>query len=100
MRGSVTQFVALRVLPGLYERADDGHLVEVEAPRPCPELLTADEAIRYLRLDDTKVADPERTLRYYREKWGLRGTQVGRRLRYRIIELDGLLNRLTEDNPR
>ena len=92
--------IPMTVLPGRYERGNDGCLVEVEPPRVCPELMTADEAIRYLRLDDTEVADPERTLRYYREKWGLRGTQVGRRLRYRRIELDRLLDRLTEDNPR
>ena len=93
-------FQTTTILPGRYEYGDDGRLIEVEPARPCPELMTAAEAIRYLRLDDTDVADPERTLRYYREKWALRGTQVGRRVRYRRIELDQLLDRLTGNNPR
>ena len=69
-------------------------------PGPCPELLTDEEAIRYLRLDETGIDDPSRTLRYYREKGLLRATQVGRRVRYRRVELDRLLERLTEVNPR
>ena len=69
-------------------------------PQPCPELLTQEEAVRYLRLDATGVEDPGRTLRYYREQGFLRATQVGRRIRYRRVELDRLLERLTESNPR
>ena len=71
-----------------------------DPPTPCPELLTEAEAIRYLRLDETGVGDPARTLRYYREKSLLRATQIGRRLRYRRIELDRFLGRITERNPR
>ena len=90
----------ISILPGHTKCDADGKVIEVVSPQPCPELLTATEAIRYLRIDETEVADPERTLRYYREKWGLRATQVGRRLRYRRIELDRLLDRLTDENPR
>lgn len=71
-----------------------------DPPTPCPELLTEEEAIRYLRLDETGVADPARSLRHYRERGLLRATQVGRRLRYRRVELDRALDRLTEENPR
>ena len=88
------------ILPGRTRRDGQGNVIEYVPPEPCPELLTAAEAIRYLRLDETNVADPERTLRYYREKWGLRATQVGRRLRYLRVELNRLLERLTDDNPR
>ena len=88
------------ILPGRVRRDEQGNLVETVPAEPCPELLTAEEAIRYLRLDETEVSDPERTLKYYREKRGLRGTQVGRRVRYRRIELDRLLDRLTDENPR
>lgn len=63
---------------------------------PCPELLTEDEAVRYLRLDSTGVRDPRQSLRYYRERGLLKATRVGRCLRYRRIELDRLLERLTE----
>lgn len=62
---------------------------------PCPELLTKAEAIRYLRLDVDGPDRPELTLRYYCEKGLLRATRVGRRLRYRCLELKRLLENLT-----
>ena len=77
-----------------------GPILPGQPLQPCPEHLTEEEAIRYLRLDETGVEDPTRTLRYYREKGLLRATQVGRRVRYRRIELERLLERLTEVNPR
>jgi len=67
---------------------------------PCPELLTDDEAIRFLRLDGINAENPANTLRYYRKKGFLRATQVGKCIRYRRIELEKLLERLTEANPR
>lgn len=67
---------------------------------PCPELLTEDEAIRFLRLDGIDVKDAGNTLRHYRKKGLLRATQVGKCIRYRRIELEKLLERLTEANPR
>jgi hypothetical protein len=67
---------------------------------PCPELLTEDEAIRFLRLDNINTEVPSNTLRYYRNKGLLRATQVGKCIRYRRIELEKLLERLTEANPR
>ncbi|MCG3132883.1 MAG: hypothetical protein FLDDKLPJ_03749 [Phycisphaerae bacterium] len=63
---------------------------------PCPELLTEGEAVRYLRLDTTGVRDPRQSLRYYRERGLLRATKVGRCLRYRRVELERLLERLTD----
>jgi hypothetical protein len=71
-----------------------------DPPTPCPELLTNEEAIRYLRLDLIDVEDPAGTLAYYRKKGLLRGTQVGKAVRYRRVELERLLDRLTERNPR
>ncbi len=67
---------------------------------PCPELLTEQEAIRYLRLDGIDIENPANTLHYYRKKGLLRATQVGKCIRYRRIELEKLLDRLTEINPR
>ncbi len=67
---------------------------------PCPELLTEEEAIRYLRLDGIGIENPTNTLRYYRKKGLLRATQVGKCIRYRRIELEIFLERLTETNPR
>ncbi len=69
-------------------------------PEPCPELLTEGEAVRYLRLDEIDIEDPAGTLRYYRKKGLLRATQVGKCIRYRRVELDRLLEKLTDVNPR
>jgi hypothetical protein len=87
-----------RVLPDLVTPAvlSDGN----GGFTPCPELLTEEEAIRFLRLDGIGVEDPANTLRYYRKKGFLRATQVGKCIRYRRIELERLLDRLTEANPR
>jgi len=75
-------------------------LLPGDPPQLCPELLTEEEAIRYLRLDVIDIEDPAGTLRYYRKKGLLRATQVGKCIRYRRIELERLLDRLTENNPR
>ena len=75
-------------------------LLPGDPSQPCPELLMEEEAIRYLRLDRIDIQDPAGTLRYYRRKGLLRATQVGKCIRYRRIELEKLLERLTETNPR
>ena len=64
--------------------------------RPCPELLTEQEAIQFLRLDVDGPEKPTKTLQYYREQGLLRATRVGRRLRYQRKELLEFLDRLTE----
>ena len=66
-------------------------------PEPCPELLTPEEAIRYVRLDVNGPREPELTLRRYRELGLLRGTRVGRRILYRRVELDRFLAKQTEN---
>lgn len=92
-------FLSPAVLPPRYEKYDDGW-VETDPARPCPELLTEDEAIRYLRLDTTGISHPQHTLERYRAMGLLRGTQVGRRVFYRRIELERFLERQTDANPR
>ena len=87
----------MAILPGRYERDDDGRVVEIEAARLCPDLLTEDEAARYLRLDVKNKGD---TLRYYRESHGLRAVQISRRVLYPQEELESLWRRLIEENPR
>jgi len=71
-----------------------------DPPQWCPELLTEDEAVRYLRLDLIDVNDHARALRHYREKGLLRATQVGKAVRYRRVELERLLERAIEENRR
>jgi hypothetical protein len=71
-----------------------------DPPTPCPELLTEEEAIRYLRLDTISIKDPSATLRTYRKRRLLRGTQVSKKVFYRRVELEAFLERLTKENPR
>ena len=53
-----------------------------------PDVLTPEDACRYLRLDEGRdMARALRTLRYYVERKQIRPFQVGRRLRYLREEL-------------
>ena len=53
-----------------------------------PDLMTEEEAIKFLRLDgEGGPKDPKITLKHYRDKKLLRGTQIGRRYRYWRVEL-------------
>jgi len=61
---------------------------------PCPELLTEDEAIRYLRLDVNGPKNPRNTLKYYRDQGALRAVHIGRNLRYPRKELDNMIEKL------
>lgn len=67
---------------------------------PCPELLTEEEAIRYLRLDTIQIKNPTATLRRYRETGMLRGVQVSKRIFYKRTELERFVVQLMEKNPR
>lgn len=63
-------------------------------------MLTEEEAVRYLRLDMIDIKDPAETLRRYRAEGKLRGTQLGKCVRYRRVELERFLDRITDENPR
>ena len=67
---------------------------------PVPDILTEDEAIRFLRLDQTNTQDPHLTLARYRKRGLLRGTQISRNIRYLREELIEFARRQTEVNPR
>lgn len=69
-------------------------------PRPCPEVLIEEEAIAYLRLNLVNTQDPSGTLRYYRRRGLLKGTQIGKSIRYRRVEIERFLDLLTQSNPR
>jgi hypothetical protein len=58
---------------------------------PCPELLTEEETIRFLRLDIEKDTDPVQTMKYYRDKGELIAIKVGRKNRYRRQDIEGFL---------
>ena len=61
-----------------------------------PYLLTEQEAIRFLRLDTDTVKNPDRTLKYYREKGQLRGTRIGSSYCYTKKELLAFIDRATD----
>jgi hypothetical protein len=61
--------------------------------KPVPEVLTEQETIEFLRLDDGPK-NPEMTLQYYRTEGLLRGIRIGRRMRYTKTELLRFLERL------
>ena len=63
---------------------------------PCPDLLTEDEAIRYLRLDIDACSDSKQTLKYYRDKGELIAIKVGKKNRYRRQDLDDFLAQKSE----
>jgi len=67
---------------------------------PVPEILTEDETLRFLRMDNIDIKHPRETLRYYRKKYGLKGVQIGKALRFTIGELRKLVKRLMDENPR
>ena len=64
---------------------------------PCPELLTEDEVIRYLRLDTDDSTDPKKTLKYYRDRGQLIAIKVGRRNRYRRQDLEKFLTEKSKE---
>ena len=88
-------------LPGRVVRDAAGNVVGREQPEPCPELLTEDEAVRYLRLDGEKgPTDPYQCLFRYRQQNKLRGTHIGKQLFYRRDELDRFVRLMTEGQGR
>ena len=52
--------------------------------RPAPAVLTADETVSLLRLDN---ANPLRTLKHYRDEQLLVGVRIGRKVRYPLDEV-------------
>ncbi|MFC1738601.1 helix-turn-helix domain-containing protein [Planctomycetota bacterium] len=67
---------------------------------PSPELLTEDEAIRYLRLDTIEIKHPDDTLRRYREAGVLQGVQISKKVFYPRSELERFIKQQMEKNPR
>lgn len=68
--------------------------------QPCPDLLTEAEAIRWLRLDTIKIANPSATLRRYRDAGSLRAIQISKAILYPVTELRRFIEHQLEANPR
>jgi len=56
--------------------------------RPAPAVLTADETVSLLRLDN---ANPLRTLKFYRDEGLLVGVRIGKKVRYPLTEVKRFL---------
>jgi len=67
---------------------------------PCPELLTEEEAVRYLRLDTLNTKEPRLTLRHYRQQRKLKATKIGKRLLYSRKALDDFIEEMTDYHNR
>ena len=64
--------------------------------QPVPEVLSEEEVIQLLRLDSDGTKKSAYTLKYYREKNLLRGTQIGKNIRYVKQEILNFLAKQTE----
>ena len=60
--------------------------------KPAPLVLTEPELIQLLRLDGPDgPKNPSESIRRYREKGLLRGVQIGRAVRYPLVEIQRFL---------
>jgi hypothetical protein len=64
--------------------------------KPCPIVLTSEEAIELLRLE----GKTERTLKYYRDIGLLNGIRLGRKIRYRLTDVLEFLHKKAEKTNR
>lgn len=87
-------------IPTLYFPREHGAIAPMVAPEPVPFVMTEDELIRFLRLNDTGIKEPSRTLERYRREGWLKATQVGTRLRYQLPDVLKFLETAKEENPR
>lgn len=71
-----------------------------DPPRPCPPLLTADEAICFLRINRSGNRNPRRTLEYYREQGLLTGIKMGRTIVYPLANVFAFAQKKLRDQPR
>lgn len=87
--GTTENFVTTVIAPAVLPDGNGGFT-------PCPDLLTENEAIRYLRLDVSGPRNPSGTLKYYRDQGVLRAVRIGRNLRYPRKELDSMVEKLLQ----
>lgn len=63
---------------------------------PAPSLMTEEEAIRFLRIDQTGVRFPRQTFQRYRSSGQIVGKMVGRCVRYPVEELQRFVKELPD----
>jgi len=67
---------------------------------PAPEVMTQQEAIHFLRLDEADLKNPATTLQYYRDQGELTGTRIGKTIRYTREELLHFLRNQTRKQDK
>ncbi len=68
--------------------------------KPVPYLLTQDELIKFLRLDEVNVRFPEATIRRYRDQGHLRGVQVSKQVLFALPDVLAFIDRQAEEVQR
>ena len=63
---------------------------------PAPYVMTAQDAIRFLRLDTNDTKHPELTLDYYQKEGLLRPVTIGKTRKYPLPELLRFIERLSQ----
>lgn len=63
---------------------------------PCPYILTEDELIVFLRLDQVQIKRPHDTIRRYRDAGRLRGVQISHRVFYRLKDVLDFVDKQAE----
>lgn len=67
--------------------------------RPVPFLLTRDELLKFLRVDEDELRFPEKRIETMRKN-GLRAVQCGRRVLFKLDDVLRFLQQEQERNPR
>ena len=67
---------------------------------PAPTVLLEEDLIRFLRLRELNLANPENTLRYYRDKNMLQATRIGNRVCYTLPAVMTFLETVTDGNHK
>lgn len=62
---------------------------------PAPSILTCEEVLAFLRLDEIKVKKPRTTLDYYRQR-GLKAKRIGRAVRFRLEDVLEFVERMPD----
>lgn len=75
-----------RGLPVAFMRTQSGSI------EPCPYLMTRDELIAFLRLNESRTRFPTSTIARYR-RLGLRTVRVGRRVWYALPDVLDFIDR-------
>lgn len=68
-------------------------------PRPCPEVMTIDDVVEFLRLD-TGPKHPHRTIGYYRRRGLLKGIKLGNEIRFPLGEVLAFVRNKVQEEPR